>query len=351
MKKVLLLILFIGLFWSNSITVYADSYLMHTVEADDTYWKLAQKYNENIDEIKIMNNASNNNLLLEGNLVRIQSLEKNITIRVDEKKLMPDQDPYIEDARTFVPIRFIAKALGAKEINWDASSKTAVLKKEGLEIELPYKSTVVLVNDTKKTLDAPINILEGRIFVPLRFVAETFNCDVLWDQEKYVVDIHTQAKLTAQSKAQSNTLKAEDAQVNTTLASAQSNTQTIGYSDKDLYWLSRIVDAEAQAEPYEGKLAVANVIINRKNSPDFPNTIKEVIFQKANGYFQFSPVSNGTIYNTPLDDSIKASKEALEGHNNIGNSLFFLNPKKSVSFWITATRKYYDTISQHDFYL
>ena len=120
--------------------------------------------------------------------------------------------------------------------------------------------------------------------------------------------------------------------------------------DEDLYWLSRIIHSEAQGESYQGKVAVGNVVLNRVSSSQFPNSIKGVVFDKQNGYTQFSPVIDGTIYNTPNSDSIRAAKEVLAGARPVGGALYFLNPQKSTNFWITSNRKYMTTIGKHDFY-
>ncbi len=120
--------------------------------------------------------------------------------------------------------------------------------------------------------------------------------------------------------------------------------------DEDIYWLSRIINSEAQGESYEGKVAVGNVIINRVNSPKFPNTIKGVVFDKQNGYTQFSPVIDGTIYNNPDAYSIKAAKDVLNGSRPVGDALYFLNPRKSTNFWIVENREHIKTIGLHDFY-
>ena len=120
--------------------------------------------------------------------------------------------------------------------------------------------------------------------------------------------------------------------------------------DEDLYWLSRIIHAEAQGESYQGKVAVGNVVLNRVSSSQFPNSIKGVVFDKQNGYTQFSPVIDGTIYNTPNNDSVRAAKEVLAGARPVGGALYFLNPQKSTNFWITSNRKYMTTIGKHDFY-
>ncbi len=317
-----LMILFIGLFWSfTSLFVYADSFEMHTVEPNDTYWKIAEEHNKNIDEIKTIN-STEHNALQEGSLIKIQSLPKTISIQVNGKEVHPDSDPYIENSRTFVPIRFVAEALGIEEISWDEEAETAVLGNNDITISLPYGSHIARVNSTGMKLEAPINIWDDRIFVPVRFIAETFDCTVQWDAKNYIINIKSNASIADTS-----------------------------YTQEDLYWLSRIVESEAPQEPYEGKLAVANVVINRKDSSGFPNVIKDVIFDTSGGFYQFSPVLHGTIYNDPSEESIQAAKEALEGNNNIGESLFFLNPRKATTFWITTARTFYKTIHHHDFYL
>ncbi|MBM7614904.1 cell wall hydrolase [Alkaliphilus hydrothermalis] len=135
-------------------------------------------------------------------------------------------------------------------------------------------------------------------------------------------------------------------------ASKKSNTavSSRGEREEDLYWLSRIIHAEAQGEPYEGKVAVGNVILNRVKSNLFPNTIEGVVFDKQHGYTQFSPVIDGSIYNNPGADSIQAAKDALNGVSPVGESLYFLNPRKAENFWIIKNRVFYKTIGDHDFY-
>ena len=120
--------------------------------------------------------------------------------------------------------------------------------------------------------------------------------------------------------------------------------------DEDIYWLSRIIHAEAQGEPYIGKVAVGNVILNRVKNINFPDTIHGVIFDKQGGYIQFSPVIDGEIYNNPGQDSIKAAKEALNGSRPVGEALYFLNPRKATNFWIVENRRFMKSIGDHDFY-
>lgn len=97
--------------------------------------------------------------------------------------------------------------------------------------------------------------------------------------------------------------------------------------------LARLVRAEAQIEPFSGKVAVACVVLNRVESSAFPNTIKEVIYESG----QFQPVSNGEI-NKPADsESIEAVKAALSDQRHLAHdSLFFYNPTIATSRWLDS---------------
>jgi len=117
-------------------------------------------------------------------------------------------------------------------------------------------------------------------------------------------------------------------------------------AEKDL--MARLVRAEAVGEPYAGKVAVATVVINRVRSADFPNSVKGVIYQIANGHYAFTPVENGQI-NQPADAASKrAVNEAIALTGKGNGSLFFYNPKTSTSTWITS-RPVTVTIGNHRF--
>jgi len=115
----------------------------------------------------------------------------------------------------------------------------------------------------------------------------------------------------------------------TTPTATTTTSNGLSASDKDL--MARLVRAEAQGEPYAGKVAVATVILNRVASPDFPNTVSAVINQSG----QFEPVSNGTIKQAADTDSIRATNEAIANRGQGAGSLFFYNPKTSSNTWIT----------------
>ena len=109
-------------------------------------------------------------------------------------------------------------------------------------------------------------------------------------------------------------------------------------SDIDL--LARLITAEADAEPYEGKVAVGAVVLNRVYGQGFPKTIQEVIYQ-TNGYeYQFQPVQNGLIDFPASDESVKAAKEALSGVDPTGGAVyFFANHSKNPWLWSRPVSK------------
>lgn len=112
--------------------------------------------------------------------------------------------------------------------------------------------------------------------------------------------------------------------------------EEVDYTDEELKLLSCLVHAEAGDQSYEGKLAVANVVLNRVKSSKYPNTIRNVIYQPG----QFTVASSGSLakqldrYDNYTSKSqlltIKAAKAALSGANNIGNRLYFHSYKSAV---------------------
>jgi N-acetylmuramoyl-L-alanine amidase len=113
---------------------------------------------------------------------------------------------------------------------------------------------------------------------------------------------------------------------------------------KKIRLLEQIVTAEAKGESLQGKVAVAEVILNRVESEKFPNTVRGVVYQKN----QFSPVMDGSINNEPTEEAKEAVKIALEGSNKTGGALYFYNPRIATSRWLD-TRPTTATIGSHVF--
>lgn len=96
--------------------------------------------------------------------------------------------------------------------------------------------------------------------------------------------------------------------------------------------LARLVTAESRNEPFEGKVAVAEVVLNRIASNEFPNSLYEVIYQEN----QFQPVRNGTINEHATDLAKQAVDEALNGSNIAQDALFFYNYQTAESRWLDS---------------
>ncbi len=119
-------------------------------------------------------------------------------------------------------------------------------------------------------------------------------------------------------------------------------------TSKERELLAKLVNAEAKGEPYAGKVAVATVVLNRVSSDEFPNSIKDVIYDVEQGHYAFTPVQNGEIENAPTQEARDAVNEALAFRGQGKGSLFFYNPQTSTSEWITH-RKTTITIGNHRF--
>jgi len=122
------------------------------------------------------------------------------------------------------------------------------------------------------------------------------------------------------------------------------------YARDDVYWLSRIIEAEAGSETLEGKIAVGNVVMNRVEDSEFPNTVKGVIFDKRYS-IQFTRAYAGAIYNEPSEESIAAAKLVLEGVNTAGDCLYFASAESASTCWAEKNREKYAVIDNQVFYV
>ena len=118
--------------------------------------------------------------------------------------------------------------------------------------------------------------------------------------------------------------------------------------------LQRIVEAEAGGEDVEGKLLVANVVLNRVKDEDFPNSVSGVVFQKDNGVTQFSPVGTGTYYRVEVsEETVEVVDRALAGEDISDGALYFVArkyaDKKSLK-WFDENLTFLFQHGGHDFF-
>ena len=121
------------------------------------------------------------------------------------------------------------------------------------------------------------------------------------------------------------------------------------YDGDTMYWLSRIIHAESGNQPLVGKIAVGNVVLNRVEHEQFPDSVPAVVFDCADAV-QFEPVANGSIYQTPSDAAMEAARRALNGENTAGDALYFYAPALSQGAWINESRAFELAIGCHRFY-
>jgi hypothetical protein len=131
-------------------------------------------------------------LLPFGSLVDASEESSEITAIVDSRPIYFDVAPQKIDGRVIVPLRAIFESLGAK-VGWEGSTQTITGKKNDIVVTLRLNDTSAVVGGKPVTLDVAATQLEGRTFVPARFVAESFGADVKWDDSLNQVIITTGA--------------------------------------------------------------------------------------------------------------------------------------------------------------
>lgn len=125
-------------------------------------------------------------------------------------------------------------------------------------------------------------------------------------------------------------------------------------SKEEVKMLERIVEAEATGEGMKGKILVANVILNRIEDDEFPDTIEGVIFHKVGGEYQFSPISDKRFWKVKVTDETKeAVQRAIDGEDQSEGALFFMARKrarKSSARWFDNNLKWLFKHGGHEFY-
>mgnify|MGYP005798179345 CR=1 FL=1 len=263
-------------------------------------------------------------LVLSAAPLAAASANTQVTVLLNGQKLLTDSPAVLKNGTTYVPLRAFAEAFSQAEVTWNDSTRTAIVRAPGLNIEVRAGRKYMVANDRYFYMSNSILIQGGRVLVPVRALSAAYGVNVEWIASTRTVSL-TGSGSPALNGAQ--------------------------YYDADsVLWLARIIHAESQGEPLDGKIAVGNVILNRVRSRDFPNTIYSVIFDKNNGV-QFTPAANGSVYNTPGAESVIAAKLCLDGAEVVPrNCLYFLNAAAASNFWVPQNRPYLTTIGNHQFY-
>ncbi|RRJ67707.1 copper amine oxidase N-terminal domain-containing protein [Paenibacillus oralis] len=126
----------------------------------------------------------------------------NVTVQVDGKTVsFPDAQPYYEDNRVMIPLRFVSEALGAdvgfkKTASGSIVNQTVTTSLGDKKMSMNINSKQVVVGESVVTLDVPARLQQERTYVPLRFVSEALGAKVDWNQSKQLVSISTGKEVT-----------------------------------------------------------------------------------------------------------------------------------------------------------
>ena len=234
-----------------------------------------------------------------------------------------------------LPLRATFEGMGWT-VTWDAGARSASLSHKG-HTWTAAEGGCGLTGATDVESCAPNRIVDGVFRLPKRAAAR-------------LLESARQLEAVPAAQPQPPAGSAANPAPGDRAGSGTQDPETpAAYTQDELFWLARIIEAEAGGEPMEGKIAVGNTILNRVKSADYPDTIYGVIFDRNWGV-QYTPTSNGTIWNDPSGDAWDAARRCLEGENLVEDCLFFLNPRIAKSFWIVENREYYCSIGGHDFY-
>lgn len=243
-----------------------------------------------------------------------------LTLRMDGQERTTYSRAVLIDDTTYVSLRAVSALLHQDaRVSWQDG--TAAVTADGLALSARPGDPYIRANDRCIHAPAGVRLINGVTMVPLRALAAAMGGTVTWDSASQTAFLTTGSGLPAPAS----------------------------YGEDDLYWLARIISAESRGEPLQGKIAVGTVVLNRVESSAFPDTIKDVIFDSRWGG-QFEPVRNGTVYDTPTEESVIAAKLCLEGARAAGESLYFLAPDLTKNHWIMDNRTYVTTIGCHWFY-
>jgi N-acetylmuramoyl-L-alanine amidase len=226
-----------------------------------------------------------------------------------------------ENGVTYVALASMATLLDpTAQVSWDAGSGTVTVKSSQLNLTATVGQTYLQANGRYLYLPSTVQMIQGRVTVPLSIVTKAFDATVGWDATTGVTTITRGSGGIASGDA--------------------------FYPQESLFWLSRAIYAESGNQTLKGQIAVGNVIMNRVASSIFPDTIQGVLAQKN----QFTTYRSGALANrTPNASSVVAAKLVLDGAvvSEVKDALYFDSTSNS---WASRNKTCIAVIGNHKFY-
>lgn len=223
----------------------------------------------------------------------------------------------------YVSLREFACMADNSVVWWDDEECAAYVETDSLTVRAPEDEFYIEANGRMLWCEYGVFTENDTLYIPLSKAAKAFGFNTT-----YVYEDNT----TYLTRLRSAVVSGEEY-----------------YDEEDVYWLSKIIHAEAQGEPFKGKLAVGNVILNRVESDEFPDTVYDVIFDDDHGV-QFTPTVNGAIDQEPGEESVIAAKLCLDDAVLSETILYFLNESIASSLWIPQNCEFVMAIGEHTFY-
>lgn len=310
---------------SNNPSVPTPKVLTHQVVSGDTLYGIAARNGTTVDAIKRANQLTSNFL----------EIGMELTIPLGHK-----------------PTPTKTNEFTYKVISGD--TLYSIAKRNGTTVDAIKKANQLSSNSLK--LGQLLTIQSAGTSAPATDIKTTYK--VVSGDTLYSIAKRNGTSVEAIKKANrltSNSLKLGQVlaipSVGTPAPAKQSVTLEIQSVDnqEELDWLAKMIYSEGRGETLEGQIAIGAVIMNRVKSPLFPNNIKDVLFEKSYGYYQFTPAETGAINTaTPNAQNIEAAKRAINGEDPTNGALFFYNPDKTSSSYLRS-RTVSTTIGNHVF--
>ncbi|HEX6988593.1 MAG TPA: stalk domain-containing protein [Bacillota bacterium] len=235
-----------------------------------------------------------------------------VTVELNGEVLALDPPAFLFEGRTFVPLRGLFERLGA-EVAFDPATSQITVTRGQRSVLLTLGSREAVVDGHPRTTDEPPLLINDRAYVPARFVTEA-----LGDRADWLAHRSTLAIGSAYAARLGDTAGEDQ---------AEARKPVVPYTEQELDLLTRLINAEAYDEPYEGMVAVGAVVVNRVLDPEWPDTIYDVIMHPG----QFTPVWNGHIDRPVRPEARLAALDALHGVDPSNGAIFFYNPRTARS--------------------
>lgn len=240
---------------------------------------------------------------------------------------------------------FFENALATANVYWannGSNVKGTTVNGESLTLLAQPGSQYMYVNGQSVYVPNGIKIKNGYTMAPIEQLAAVFSgSSVGYDWSLNAYTVTTGAWLAGSAQTAPAATAVQPAAGAQTAGSYQPSGW---YDPQTLDLIARVINAEAGSMSLEGKVSVGNVIMNRVASPEFPNTVYGVLYQRN----QFTVVNYASFQRTPSEESVLAAKMAMDGVNYVPGAMFY--NVAGMRSWASRNRPFLMSFAGHDFY-